>query len=128
MQKRSRTNRILAVILLGGLATAWVVTPAAAETADPRTVEITITDSGYEPSRVELAAGEPVRLAFTNRADMACAASVKSEALGIETTELPKGETTVVEVKPEKAGAYTFTCGMGMTKGTLVVEAPGVGS
>lgn len=128
MQKRSNTNRILAAILLGGLATAGVLTPAAAETVEPRTVEITVTDRAYEPNRVELAADEPVRLAFTNQADMACAASVKSEPLGIETTELPKGETTVVEVKPEKAGTYTFTCGMGMIKGTLVVEAPGAGS
>lgn len=127
MQKRSNTSPIMAAILLAGMATAVTIAPAAADAPEPRTVVITVTDKGYEPTSVELAA-EPARLAFTNQADMACAASVKSEALGIEMTELPKGETTVVEVKPEKAGAYTFTCGMGMMKGTIVVEAPGFSS
>ena len=111
-----------AVLVLGVLSLAWAP-PAVAEGGAPATIEITVTDRGYEPARIELAAGEPVRLAFRQEADLECAATVRSEALGIEPTELPKGETTVIEVTPEKAGEFTFACGMGMLKGTVVVEA-----
>lgn len=110
------------LLVLGVLSLTWAPL-AAAEGDAPATIEITVTDRGYEPARIELAAGEPVRLAFRQEADSECAATVKSEALGIEPTELPKGETTVVEVTPEKAGEFTFACGMGMLKGTVVVEA-----
>ena len=98
--------------------------PAGAASDDVRTVEITVTDRGYEPSLIELTAGEPVRLAFRQEAKSECAHSVKSADLAIETTALPPGETTVVEITPEESGEFTFACGMGMLKGTLIVEAP----
>jgi plastocyanin domain-containing protein len=112
-------------MLAAALATA--VLAAVAGAGEPRTVEVTVTDDGYQPARIELVAGEPARLAFHNEADSSCAASVRSEALGIETTDLPKGETTVIEVTPQKAGEYTFTCGMGILEGAVIVEAPGAG-
>lgn len=96
-----------------------VATPA----EEPRSVEITVTDRGYEPSRIELVEDEPVRLVFHQQAESECAHSVKSEALGLETTELPAGETTVVELTPTESGEFTFACGMGMLKGTLIVES-----
>lgn len=97
--------------------------PAGAASDDVRTVEITVTDRGYEPSQIELIAGEPVRLAFHQEAKSACAHSVKSADLGIETTDLPPGETTFIEITPEATGEFTFACGMGMLKGTLIVAA-----
>ena len=111
------------LLVLGALSLASAP-PAASEEGAPAKIEITVTDRGYEPSRIEVAAGEPVRLAFRQEADLECAATVRSEALGIEPTELPKGETTVIEVTPETAGEFTFACGMGMLKGTVLVETP----
>lgn len=90
--------------------------------AEPPTVTITLTDAGYEPATIELAAGNPVRLAFRNEAKSTCATSVESKELDIARTALPKGETTIVELTPEKAGEYTFACAMGMVKGTVVVK------
>lgn len=96
---------------------------ASGDESAPRTLEVTVTDEGYQPARFELVAGEPVRLAFRNEADMACAATVHSEDLGIPRTQLPKGETTVIELKPQRAGEFTFACGMDMMKGAVVVSA-----
>jgi plastocyanin domain-containing protein len=110
-------SALLALLAVGSTAPST----ASNDETEPRKIEITVTDEGYQPSRIELAAGEPVRLAFRNEADMACAATVHSEDLGIPTTQLPKGETTVIEVKPETSGEFTFACGMGMIKGTVVV-------
>ena len=89
---------------------------------EPVKVAITLTDAGYEPARIELVAGQTVQLAFRNDAKSSCATSVESKDLDIPRTALPKGETTVVEVTPAKAGEYTFACASGMVKGTVVVK------
>lgn len=120
-----RTQRTFTVpgAILGACALALtVLLPLAAGAAEPRTVEITVTDRGYEPARIELAAGETVRLAFHQRAKSSCAHSVKSPELGIETTDLPAGETTVIEITPDEAGEFTFACGMDMLEGAVIVK------
>lgn len=126
MEMKAKISRLAAAILLaGGIAAGANAAPAGdGGAAAPHTIEITVTDQGYEPSRLELPGDELTRLAFTNKADARCATSVRSQDLGIPKTQLPKGETIIVEVEPEKAGEYTFTCGMGMLKGTVVVAAP----
>ena len=120
----ARPTRVPSALLILAVLSLTSAPPAAADERAPETIEITVTDRGYEPSRIELATGEPVRLAFRQEADSECAASVKSEDLGIEPTELPKGETTVIELTPKEAGEFTFACGMGMLQGTVVVETP----
>ena len=122
MTSRSKIRGLgLAVALV--LATAW---PASAHDGkhdeETPTIEISLRNSGYEPARIELAAGKPVRLAFRNEATSTCATSVESEELGIARTALPKGETVVVELTPREAGEYTFACAMGMVKGTVGVK------
>ena len=89
---------------------------------EPPTVMVTLTDAGYEPATIELVAGQPVHLAFRNEAKSSCATSVESKDLAIPRTALPKGETTVVDITPAKAGEYTFACASGMVKGTVVVK------
>jgi plastocyanin domain-containing protein len=86
------------------------------------TVAITLTDAGYEPAAIEIRAGETVLLAISNEAESSCATSVVSKELGIPETELPKGETVVVEVTPRQPGEYTFACAMGMVKGSVLVK------
>lgn len=121
----TRVAALSAAFLLTLLAMALV--PASATTQEVRTIDITVTDRGYEPTRIDLTEGEPVRLVFHQEAKSSCAHSVKSDELGLETTELPAGETTTVELTPDESGEFTFACGMGMLKGTLVVKAPPAG-
>ena len=122
MTSRSHIPR-LAIALALILAGSW---PAfghdGAHGEEARTVEIILKNSGYEPARIELAAGKPVRLAFRNEATSTCATSVESEELGIARTTLPKGKTVVVALTPREPGEYSFACAMGMVKGTVVVK------
>jgi plastocyanin domain-containing protein len=37
---------------------------------------------------------------------------------------LPAFQTTPVEFTPREAGEFTFTCGMNMMRGRLIVEEP----
>src|SRR5690348_17183288 len=71
-------------------------------TPGPRTIAIEVTDAGYDPDKLELVAGETVRLAFHSQTDSECSGSVQSQDLGIAPTRLPKGKTTVIEIKAPK--------------------------
>ncbi len=77
---------------------------------------------GYSPARVRVKAGEPVRVAFDRQETSGCSAEVLFPAQGIRRS-LPAFETTVVELPPMEPGEVEFTCGMGMLRGSLLVDA-----
>jgi plastocyanin domain-containing protein len=76
---------------------------------------------GYAPSRVRVRAGMPARLVFDRREDSSCSEEVVIPALGIRRF-LPAYQRTNVDVPAQRVGTYEFSCGMGMLRGTLVVE------
>ena len=87
--------------------------------------EITITvKGGYSPDMVVVRAGRPVRLNFYRDETASCSEEVIFSDFGIA-KRLPAFKTTSVEFTPEKPGEYTFTCGMNMMRGKVLVEAPG---
>lgn len=100
---------------------AVVATPAAAAdgTAGPQVVRITVR-GGYEPARIEVRAGHPVRLLFRREEIEGCSDTVVLPEWGIS-QRLPAGEETAVEFVPGVPGEYAFTCGMRMMHGTIVV-------
>ncbi|BAZ23715.1 hypothetical protein NIES4073_46040 [Kalymmatonema gypsitolerans NIES-4073] len=86
--------------------------------------EVTITvDGGYEPSRVVVNALQPVRLNFLRRDPSSCLEQVVLSDFHIA-QELELNQVTTVEFTPEKAGQYTFACGMNMFRGVLEVKTP----
>src|SRR5262245_46196246 len=118
----SRPAGVFCAILT--LASVVHAAPAASPATEPRTIEIHVSDEGYEPAKFEVNAGETRRLAFTSSTDADCTGTVQSKDLGIPTTHLQKGKRTVIEIKPDKAGEFTFACAMGMISGTVVVKKP----
>jgi plastocyanin domain-containing protein len=118
------------VILAGAAAVAWVNwyfflarrSSVAAEAREGGVQEVTITvQGGYAPSEVRLRKGVPARLVFDRKETSSCSEEVVIPELGIR-KYLPAFEKTVVEVRPERAGTFDFTCGMSMLHGKLVVE------
>jgi heme/copper-type cytochrome/quinol oxidase subunit 2 len=86
-------------------------------------VRISVSESGYTPSRIVVKEDVPVRLVFEQFSSSACAAQVQIPSLGVPRITLKAGKETPVEFTPTKAGTYEFTCGMEMLTGTLVVES-----
>lgn len=84
-------------------------------------IKITVSSAGYEPSRIEVKKGQPVKLAFYRTDAENCAGTVVFPSLNIR-QKLPAGETVIIEITPKETGELSFTCGMGMYKGTLVVN------
>jgi len=83
-------------------------------------LEITV-QGGYSPSRIVLKRGVPVRLKFRRLETASCSERVIFPDFDI-TKKLPTNELTTVEFTPDKSGTFTFSCGMGMYQGTVVVE------
>ena len=75
---------------------------------------------GYHPSQVSLKAGQPARLTFLRREQSGCSRELVIPALGVR-KELPQNTPVTIDVPPLAAGAYDFTCGMNMLRGSLVV-------
>ncbi|MEO7965000.1 MAG: cupredoxin domain-containing protein [Gemmatimonadaceae bacterium] len=84
--------------------------------------EIKITvKGGYSPDLIVVKQGRPVRLAFYRDETASCSEEVIFGDFGI-VRALPAFKTTPIEFVPDKAGEFTFTCGMNMIRGKLVVE------
>jgi plastocyanin domain-containing protein len=85
-------------------------------------IDITIK-GGYSPDVVVVRAGTPVRLNFYRDETASCSERVVFGDFGVA-RDLPAFKTTPVEFTPERAGEFTWTCGMSMMRGKLVVEPP----
>jgi plastocyanin domain-containing protein len=93
-----------------------------AEAADGGVQRVKITvKGGYSPDVVVVKQGRPVRLDFYRDEKASCSDQVILGDFGI-VVDLPAFETTPVEFTPEKAGEFTWTCGMRMLRGKLIVE------
>lgn len=103
------------------IALAGIVTDAQ-ETQKPKKVEIEITEKGFSPSSIEVAASVPLELVFTRRTDKTCATEVVLPAQKIKKA-LPLNQPVSVALTPEKDDV-TFACGMNMLKGKLVIKGP----
>jgi hypothetical protein len=84
-------------------------------------IRINVTASGYEPSQISVKRGQPVKLAFFRTDAQNCAGTVVFPQFNIS-RELPTGQPVIIELTPGDAGELSFTCGMGMYRGVLVVE------
>lgn len=84
--------------------------------------EVVITvDGGYSPAVVQVKRGQKLRLVFDRKDNSSCSEEVVIPAFNIRTF-LPSGARTVVEILPQEAGRFPFTCGMSMLRGSIVVD------
>ncbi len=80
-----------------------------------------VVDGGYAPSEVRAPVGKTLRIVFDRRDDSPCSEEVVFPDFGVRKF-LPPGEKTTVEIAPDRPGRFSFTCGMGMLRGTVVAE------
>ena len=81
-----------------------------------------VVDGGYTPDRIEVTAGEPVKLNFYRKDPSGCLEQVLLPDFN-KALDLTLNQTTSVEIVPDKPGEYTFTCGMNMYRGVVKAEA-----
>ena len=83
-------------------------------------VKVTVK-GGYDPDVIIVKQNQPVRLDFYRDETASCSDRVLFGDFGIA-RDLPAFKATSVEFTPDKTGEFTFTCGMNMMRGKLVVE------
>ena len=79
---------------------------------------------GFSPATIRVRRGAPVRLVFDRQDTSSCSEEVVFPDFGVRKF-LPAGAKTVIELTPQAAGTFGFSCGMSMLRGTLVVEDRG---
>lgn len=119
------------IVTLGGLlAIAWVIwyfflgerERIQAQLGAGGVQEIRVlVKGGYEPDVIVVERGRPVRLDFYRDETASCSDTVVFGDFGIA-RPLPAFRTTSVEFTPEREGEFTFTCGMNMMRGKLIVQ------
>jgi len=118
------------MVTVGGLALAVFVvwyfffssrqTAAAVSSGGVQEVAVTVK-GGYSPAVIEVERGKPVQLSFYRDEENSCSEELLMPDFSVR-RDLPAFKTTLVELLPQQAGTFEFTCGMGMLRGSLVVK------
>ncbi len=95
-------------------------TAAAVMESGVQEIKVTVK-GGYSPDVIVVKEGVPVRLNFYRDETASCSEQVVFGDFHIA-RDLPAFKTTPIEFTPDKAGEFTFTCGMNMMRGKLTVE------
>ncbi len=121
-------DRIAAVgtgaLILAGLYVFFFGKRAAAAPAAQRAgaQELTVVvKGGYTPDLIVARRGVPLKLVFDRREDSPCSDEVVFPDFGLRRA-LPAFAKTELEIVPDRAGEFEFTCGMNMLHGKLLVE------
>ncbi len=81
-----------------------------------------VVQGGYQPAEIRVRAGTPVRLLFDRRETSPCSEEVVVPDFGVKRF-LAAHRITPVEFVPDRSGTFEFTCGMGMLRGRITVDA-----
>jgi plastocyanin domain-containing protein len=96
--------------------------PAARQSVVNGVAEITVTQKGFEPDRIQAVAGQPLTLRFTRKVAQTCADAVEVQGDPVKHV-LPLDAPVDVKVTTPQSGALAFACPMNMYRGSIVVVA-----
>ncbi|MFA5831822.1 MAG: cupredoxin domain-containing protein [Candidatus Paceibacterota bacterium] len=76
---------------------------------------------GYSPEVITVPFGKKTTLNFLRKDPSSCLEEVVLGDFHIRKT-LPLNEKVSIDITPEKTGEYTYSCGMGMFHGKIIVK------
>lgn len=80
-----------------------------------------IVDGGYSPEAISVQNGKTTKLNFIRKDPTACLEEVVLGDFKIR-RQLPLNQKVTIEISPVKSGEFTYTCGMGMYHGKIIVR------
>jgi plastocyanin domain-containing protein len=110
---------LLAATPAPGTTTTSAAPPAAPSAA--RTIKMTVTKKGFQPSKLEVKKGQPLHLLITRKTDETCASEIVFEDTKAS-TDLPLDKEVAVDYTPTTSGEISYACEMGMVRGVLIVK------
>ena len=110
------------ITLLIGLPLSAASTTFGQSQKRPQTQHVTINvGTSYRPSSFKLKKGVRANLTFIRTTERSCGEQIVFPAYGI-TRDLPLNEPVAVIFTPRKSGTFSFTCGMHMMRGKIIVN------
>lgn len=97
---------------------------SAAQAAEPRRIDISVTELGFSPDKIAVKKDEAISLVFTRKTDKTCAKDVIIQVSDKEKIQktLPLNTPVTIETKFVKPGEVRFACGMNMVSGVIQVQ------
>jgi len=89
-------------------------------------INMDVSGSGYSPNSFVIKKGVPVKWNVNVKELTGCNQELVLNQYGID--ENLKAGLNVIEFTPDKEGTITFTCGMGMLRGSFIVTESGAAS
>ena len=87
-----------------------------------KVIEMKVTEQGFEPSRVTVKKGQPVKLVLTRTTDKTCATDIVIDEHNVKAA-LPLNKPVTVGFTPNKTGELKYGCAMEkMVGGVIFVE------
>lgn len=107
-------KRLFLILLAAALAGPAVSAPAT------QYATVKVSGSGYSPASLTLKPGVPAEMTFVRETEGGCVSELLVPELGLRKS-LPLKQPVKISFTPAR-GKLTFTCGMKMVKGTIVVH------
>jgi len=114
-------NILTTFVLFSALPITATFSQQATRTERVQIFNVTVTKKGFQPKNLKLRANVPARITFIRNTDESCGTEVIIPEFSIN-RELPLDTPVVVEFTPDKAGKFSFACGMNMMRGKLIVR------
>ena len=120
-------DRIIAVAAGTGLLVSLLIfffgkrRPSVASAAGDSPEVTVVVEGGYSPDLIRARVGRPLRLIFDRRDASPGTDEIVFPDFGIRRA-LAANARTVVEIRPERVGEFTFSCGMNMLHGRIQVS------
>ena len=103
------------------VAIAALVLLAGCGASGPSEIQVSVTDTGFEPKDVHIKKGQAAVLVITRKSNNTCA----TEAVFAETGkkyDLPLNTPVRVDLTGASSGTLHYACGMDMEHGTVTIE------
>ncbi len=97
------------------------VVPHASIDVPLRTIDVRVTEKGFEPAQITLRKHERVRLVFTRETDKTCAKILRIDEF-LVWNALPLNERFATTFTAGRAGEFPYTCPTGEIQGIIKVE------
>ncbi len=80
-----------------------------------------VVDGGYSPASISVQVGKATKINFIRRDSNSCLEEVVLPDFKIK-KYLPLNQKVTVEITPQKAGEFVYSCGMNMFHGKIIVR------
>lgn len=113
-----KTKILLAIMMTCSLS----VVVATAKEKNHQTIDLLVTEQGFEPKSIDVAPGSEVTLKVTRKTDSTCATQVQVPSKKIK-VPLPLNQTVTIALGKLEKGEIRFGCGMNMMEqGRIVIR------